>query len=131
MTINAWKPVNSWDAVVVTPTTYTNQLIVVDVDNAILVGCLVVGSVSNSTTTDSVAYGFTNCTESFTSILNQSWLTTGNEINEVGQLALAGKASGGGNLIEWAYAVATPITVAINHRKIIRVKRKSNTIRVR
>ena len=103
MALNKWGGLNKW-GVAIAPTTHTNQLIVGDADNTILVGCLVVGSVSNSTVTDSVAYGFTNCTESFTAILNQSWLTASNEINEIGQLALSGQASDGGNLIEWAYA---------------------------
>ena len=74
------------------------------VGEAVLNDCLALTSITNSDCTNTVSPTFTNCTESFTAILNQSWLTTGNEINEIGQAALARQASGGGNLIEWAYA---------------------------
>ena len=74
------------------------------ISNATLNDCLVLSNVTDSGCINTVSPIFTNCTESFTAILNQSWLTTANEISEVGQIALAGQASGGGNLIEWAYA---------------------------
>ena len=123
MSINIWQAPNTWieqgGDISQTIETVTcireSQMITLNrtridsISNAVLNDCLVLSNVSGSDCINTVSAVFTNCTESFTSILNQAWLTTANEINEVGQLALAGKASGGGNLIEWAYALqATP-----------------------
>jgi hypothetical protein len=78
------------------------------VSNATLNNCLVLSSVSDSTCTDTVSLVFNNCVESFTELLNQAWLTVDSEINSIGQTALSGLASDGGDLISWAYYVDQP-----------------------
>ena len=83
------------------------------VSNVVLNDCLVLSSVTDSICTNTVSPVFTNCTESFTAILNQAWLTANNEINEVGQAALVGLASGGANLIDWAYSTITESIVKL------------------
>jgi hypothetical protein len=75
--------------------------------NATLNNCLVLSSVSDSICTDTVSPIFVNCTENSTLTLDPAWLTADNKINTIGQAALKGLASDGGELIEWAYAVIT------------------------
>ena len=82
------------------------------VSNSVLNDCLALSNVTDSDCTNTVSPLFTNCTENFTSILNQSWLTVDNEINEVGQAALYGLASGGANLIDWAYSTVVVISTS-------------------
>ena len=81
--------------------------------NATLNDCLVLSGVSDSICTNTVSPVFTNCTENFTTTLDKEWLTTSNEINELGQIALNGAGVGGVNLIEWSYSQTIDNQVSI------------------